>query len=392
MRYTIRVAYNLAIVLALGFSDIAWAQHKQVSLLKTPQHGIQPQAVVDGKGVVHLLFFKGDPKGGDLYYCRREPGTTEFSAPRRVNSQAGSAIAVGTIRGGQMALGKNGRVHVAWNGSGHAPGKGRAKGHPMFYARQNDAGSAFEEQRNLMTQTDILDGGGTVAADQAGNVYVAWHAVEIDSPGGENNRKVWVAQSPDEGKTFAAERAAYAKPTGACGCCGMKGFVDSKQTAYFIYRGASDGGSQRDMFLLASADSGKSYQGSLLHKWQINACPMSSEAFAEGPGSLYTAWDTNGQVYFARIQSGSATIEEPIPAPGHGKGRKHPALAVNAKGDVILVWTEGTGWQRGGSLAWQVYDKSGKATAEHGRVPNAIPVWGLPAVVAGPDEKFTILH
>jgi hypothetical protein len=391
MRHAIRIQ-SLAIVFAIGIANVSWAQHQQVSLLKTPEHGIQPQALVDGKGMVHLLYFKGEPKAGDLFYCRREPGKTEFSAPLKVNSQAGSAIAVGTIRGGQMALGKNGRVHVAWNGSGHAPAKGRAKGHPMLYARLNDAGTAFDEQRNLMTQTDVLDGGGTVAADQAGNVYVAWHALEIDSTRGEDNRKVWVAQSTDDGKTFATERSAYAKPTGACGCCGMKGFVDSKGAAYFIYRGASSGGSQRDMFLLASADKGKSYQGSLLHPWEISSCPMSSEAFAEGPGGLYTAWDTDGQVYFARITSGSPTIEKPAEAPGHGKGRKHPALAVNTKGEVILVWTEGTGWQRGGSLAWQVYDKSGKATPEHGRVRNAIPVWGLPTVVAEPDGRFTIFH
>jgi hypothetical protein len=58
---------------------------------------------------------------------------------------------------------------------------------------------------------------------------------------------------------------------------------------------------------------------------------------------------------------------------------------------MILVWTEGTGWNRGGALAWQVYDKTGKAT-ESGRRPGAIPVWGLPSVIAEPDGRFTIFH
>jgi hypothetical protein len=391
MRQTIRVHVAVTIAFVLIPASVSWAQHKQVSLVKTPGHGIQPQAVADGKGSVHLLYFKGDPKAGDLFYLRREPGKTEFSAPLKVNSQHGSAIAIGTIRGGQIAVGKNGRTHVAWNGSGKAVPQGPGKGHPMLYTRLNDAGTAFEEQRNLMTHTDVLDGGGTVAADQSGNVYVAWHALKIDSTKGEDSRKVWVAQSADDGKTFAAEVAVYAKPTGACGCCGMKGFVDSKGSAYFIYRSATES-VHRDMFLLASADRGKSYHGHLLHKWEINACPMSSEAFAEGPGGLYTAWDTEGQVYFARIKSGSPASEKPVAAPGHGKGRKHPALAVNNKGEVILVWTEGTGWQRGGALAWQVYDKSGRPTPNHGRLANAIPVWGLPAVIAESDGRFTIFH
>jgi hypothetical protein len=35
---------------------------------------------------------------------------------------------------------------------------------------------------------------------------------------------------------------------------------------------------------------------------------------------------------------------------------------------VLLVWTEGTGWQRGGSLAWQLFDANGQPTNEKGRV------------------------
>src|SRR4051794_26435023 len=91
-----------------------------VVLVKTPNRGIQPQAVTDAKGNVHLLYFSGDPKNGNLMYVRRDAGKKDFSAPLQVNSQDGSAIAIGTIRGGHLALGKNGRVHVAWNGSSKA--------------------------------------------------------------------------------------------------------------------------------------------------------------------------------------------------------------------------------------------------------------------------------
>jgi hypothetical protein len=77
--------------------------------------------------------------------------------------------------------------------------------------------------------------------------------------------------------------------------------------------------------------------------------------------------------------------------PGNGTNRKHPALAFNKNGDMILVWTEGTGWERGGALAWQVYDKNMQPT-ESGSRAGAIPVWGLPTVVAELDGRFTILH
>ncbi|MBV9471284.1 MAG: hypothetical protein JOZ57_18745, partial [Abitibacteriaceae bacterium] len=94
-----------------------------VTLLKTPNGGIQPQAAVDSKGVLHLIYYKGDPKSGDIFYVRQQPGENTFSTPIRVNSQPGSAISMGTIRGAQISIGKNDRVHVAWNGSGTAEPK-----------------------------------------------------------------------------------------------------------------------------------------------------------------------------------------------------------------------------------------------------------------------------
>src|SRR5688572_22947486 len=96
----------------------------KVTLIRTPDGGIQPQAAMDHKGVLHLIYFKGEPGAGDVFYVRREPGKESFSAPIQVNSQAGSVIAAGTVRGAHIAVGKRGRVHVAWMGSKNAEPKG----------------------------------------------------------------------------------------------------------------------------------------------------------------------------------------------------------------------------------------------------------------------------
>src|SRR5688572_31727225 len=125
-----------------------------VSLERVPDGGIQPQIVVDEKGMAHLLYFAGDPKAGNLFYTRRENGS--WRKPLRVNQSEGSAIAVGTIRGGQLAVGVNGRVHVAWNGArplSNSPHKGA----PMFYTRLNSEGTAFEAERDVMQFTGDLD-------------------------------------------------------------------------------------------------------------------------------------------------------------------------------------------------------------------------------------------
>ena len=97
----------LAVIFTLGTASAA-----EVRIQRVPGGGLQPQALTDARGALHLVYLQGDPKACDVIYSRREAGKAEFSAPLRVNSQPGSAIAIGTIRGAQFALGKGGRVHV----------------------------------------------------------------------------------------------------------------------------------------------------------------------------------------------------------------------------------------------------------------------------------------
>jgi hypothetical protein len=78
-------------------------------------------------------------------------------------------------------------------------------------------------------------------------------------------------------------------------------------------------------------------------------------------------------------------------APGSGENRKYPAIAANTQGETIFAWTEGMAWKKGGRVAWQVYDKSGKATADHGQA-EGVPAWSLVAVFTRPDGGFAIVY
>lgn len=363
----------------------------RVELKRVPDGGIQPQVVVDSQGVVHSIYFKGDPGKGDLYYVKSADAGQTFSRPMRVNSQPGSAVATGNIRGGQIAVGKEGRVHVAWNGSNQAEPKVNNTP-PMCYARMDDSGTAFEPQRNIIQNNAGLDGGGTVAADPKGNVYVTWHAPEAGTKG-EDNRRVWIARSSDEGKTFTTEKAANSDPTGACGCCGMGAFADSQGRLFVMYRSAYQV-MNRDMYLLTSLNQGTKFTGKLVSEWKAGQCVMSTTSFHESPAGVLATWESEGQVYCGTVAppGSSKKATRPIAAPGGTGKRKYPVATTNADGQTILVWTEGMGWQRGGTVAWQVFDKTGKPIASASGQANGVPVWSLVATFARPDGGFVVLY
>jgi hypothetical protein len=87
----------------------------------------------------------------------------------------------------------------------------------------------------------------------------------------------------------------------------------------------------------------------------------------------------------------SHKLSPPTAAPGDGNNRKHPAVAASANGQMLLVWTEGTGWSKGGSLGWQLFDNSGRPSGVQGHAPG-IPVWGLPSAFADDQGNFTIVY
>jgi len=94
---------------------------------------------------------------------------------------------------------------------------------------------------------------------------------------------------------------------------------------------------------------------------------------------------------YADVVPGTDGVSEPVGAPGPGSDRKHPVVAGNSRGETLLAWTNGTAWQRGGSVEWQVFDQSGRPTDVKGTAPG-VPVWGLVAAYTQADGSFTIIY
>lgn len=362
----------------------------RVDVLHVPDGGIQPDVVVDAAGVLHLVYLTGSPGHADVFYTYSRDGGQHFAPRVRVNSQPGSAVATGTIRGAQLTLGRDGRVHVVWNGSGTAEpkppvGEGQKPGAPLLYARSAPGGGAFEPQRNLITATRHLDGGSSVAADETGHVFVAWHGNAIDGAEGEEARRVWLARSTDDGRTFAAEVPISPAETGVCGCCGLR-IAAAGSDLHVLYRAATRM-VHRDVHALRSSDRGRTFVARKVDAWEIGACPMSSMAIVPTGDATY-GWEHDGNVAFVR--GDGASVAPALPAPQEATARrKHPRLAVGHDGTVLVAWATGTGWNKGGAVGWQLFANGEPVAPIEAR--EDLPVWSFPAVAAVGD-RFVLLY
>jgi hypothetical protein len=212
-----------------------------------------------------------------------------------------------------------------------------------------------------------------------GNVYAAWHAPK-DTPG-EADRWVWIARSKDDGKTFAPELTANRAATGACGCCGLKISTVAPGHVCIAYRTATDV-VHRDMVLLASTDFGQTFKPIAADPWNASACVMSTAAII---GNI-AAWETRGQIRYTKFDEHQPKLTD---IPGRGD-RKHPAIAVNTAGDFVIVWAEGTGWNKGGKIAWQLFDSVGHP--KESGMADGLPTWSQPAIYPKKDGLFGIIY
>ena len=349
----------------------------EVEFLRVPEGGIQPQAVADGQGTLHLIYYRGGRQKGNLFYVTRPPGEKGWSSPIQVNSRDGSANRNEPISRAQLAVDRNGSVHVVWFNM--RPAK-------FWYTRKTRGAARFARQKNLVSRyNEGVETGATVAVDGNGGVFVIWHA---GNQGNEAGRAVYITRSSDGGRTFAAEERVNPDDTGVCACCGLNSMVDDQGAVYVSYR-AAGANINRDMTLLKSTDSARSFSSEIVHDWRLRACPVSTTALAAGPQGPAVAWETKGQVYFAQVSA----LDAAITAPGDsGTRQKNPALAINTAGEILLAWAEGSGFRSGGQLLWQIYNAAGEATDARGQLQEMLPDYSTPEVVATGAGRFVIIY
>ncbi|MFP6899297.1 MAG: sialidase family protein [Opitutales bacterium] len=367
------------------------AKDSTVIFEKTPHGGIQPQAIVDASGTVHLLYYKGQPREGDLFYVSRAKGQRGFTAPLKVNSIASSACCVGSIFRARMAVGQGGIAHVLWHGSfGFVKKQWEKKGKErspeefvfLFYTRLAQDKKSFEPQRNLNSKTYGLDGNGAVTADRNGAVNVFWHA-KIK---GQSKRMPFTVRSTNNGKSFSAESPIVNKPLGVCECCTLEAFSSSSGRLYVAYRTA--GLISRNVVIFSSDGRSGKFNELHRHHWNILACPASTFAFAEDDRRVFAAWENEGHVHLKDVLSATPSVN----VSKASKSGKYPSLALNAKGDRLVTWSAETGWGKGGYVQYQVTNRNG-AVSSQGKSPKYFPAaYSFSSACALPSGEFLVFY
>lgn len=360
----------------------------EVSTEKLPKSACRPQVAVDRSGNVHMVYADLN-KRGDLFYTKKVPGQRDFTPPIQVNSTPNCAA------GFNMTLGRKGRVHVLIRPNARYS-QHKLQRTPkivdlkyMLYCRLNDHGTKFEAERDLSDTTFAFEGVGAVIADGRGRVAAFWHGLE--EPGPEHTRGIFVTRSTDDGRTFTKPKRVEHEVVGACACCSMAGAMGADGKLYLAFRN-SEPTANKDSYLLSSDDNGASFTGVLLEPWANAGCPGSVYSLIRGPSDVFVAWDTRGQIKFAK----SGALTNAAAAPTAGKKTRAPILVINSLGEVLMAWAEADEprqFMKGGDLAWQVYDQDGRPLSEKRVLPGGVgPRWSTPSAYAKPNGDFVVFY
>ena len=335
-RTAIGVGLLLAAALAGGILATGGFRRDRVTVVRIPEGGRMPRAVGDGAGVIHLMYFDGVMSGGDILYAHRTPRASGWSEPHPVNSVPRSAVGVGPIDGGQLALGHDGRLHVVWFQTNPVR---------LFYTRSTVDRTRFESQRVLAEfASELFEATPTVTADSENRIFVLWHGATIRDAD-DVRRAVYMMRSTGGGVVFDEPIAISPLAEGACGCCGIQALAHTDGTLAVSYRGARDN-IRRGQRLLTSHDAGRTWTDTLLEPWEIAACPVTTTSIAAGPNALWVAWETLGQVKFASHRAPERTLP---PSGSSRHRRKNPVIAVSASGETLVAWGDGPGFRARGT-------------------------------------------
>ena len=286
----------------------------------------------------------------DLYFSRSEDGGKTWRTPTRINDEPGEIWGF-SVSKPRIDVGPTGTLHVFYpaNHKSAATGMDAVSAR---YRRSTDNGKSFSKPITINLpvtedRSDVLgeclsatNSFGTMGVAPDGTVITAWQNV-MEMRDSSDGADGMVAISTDDGRSFGTERAVL-PDNDVCPCCQMT-LAFGEETVYMGLRIITD--AWRDSAIARSTDGGRSFSvdGRLdLAPWELEGCPLKPTELGIDGQRIYAATYTGGEdpagLYFTVSNDGGKTFAGNHQVHPDAAYSDAPALTVDARGHVRLVW------------------------------------------------------
>jgi hypothetical protein len=322
----------------------------------------------------------------------------------RVNSIAGDARISGEIAPRVALMARSGVpdpfITVTWNAKDGTT--------QIRTARSRDGGRTFVDEMNLQTKGAIGDRGWQASTlDARGALHTIWldhRVMAADKTSGDHSQhkgeQDGVAMAQKSGLYYAAdgmpERELF---KGVCYCCKTAMATGPKGEIYAAWRHVF-AGNMRDMGFTMSRDGGRTFAPLMRVNqdgWSIQGCPDDGPAMAvDAKGTVHLVWptvkDEQGVILYATSHNGGAFSTPVRLRTLGGLKPSHPQIVIDRGGRVFVGWDE----VRDGVRRAAIAPVGGSASPEILGDATSYPVMaatdaGLVAVwTSGPPDRSVI--
>jgi hypothetical protein len=243
----------------------------------TIANGQMPSVAKNNTDLLNIVFGNND----SLMYVYSVKNGNSFSSPELIDTLPG-LIAFAT-RGPQIAATKNGLAIIAVNKSGD-----------IFSYTKDISGKWMKSGKVNDVDTTDKEGFLGLSSDGENNLFAIWTDLRNDK-----HNKIFGSRSSDGGKTWNKNILVYASPDSTvCECC-KPTVAMQRNHVMVMFRNWLHG--NRDLYLIQSSDSGKSFgEATKLGNgsWALNGCPMDGGSLAVNKeGAIQTVWRRKSKIY-----------------------------------------------------------------------------------------------
>ena len=362
-----------AVLLALAAPVV----RAEVRSVRVPGGGQVPDVKLDPAGVLHMTYGTGLP--GDAFYVQSKDGGKTFSPPVKLNTKA-ATVTTGMERGPRLALGKDGVIHVLWQGW-YKTGGGTA------YSRSTDGGKTFAPERRLESPAYGLDNV-ALAADDQGNVVALWTGGfpgAKEDPDSPTASPIVLTYSRDNGATFSKNelvKSDHPASSNACACCRLEARIAGGKL-YVAFRGGYK--NLRDPWLLVGPLGSNDFRCVRVSEdnWD-HTCPMQGIPLTVGAdGRVLVSWMSRNRGYWSTSDPAVKSFEPKHAVPMKGSAKLSFPHALPTKDGVFLLW------QVGHDAQWALVGADGTS-----KTTGRVGVQGMGKVNAfvGADGHLYVVH